>query len=382
MRMTRRRTATVGAAVLVGLGVAVIPAGPALALPGCGTVITTNTTVTSDVVCAGNAYLIGASGITLNLAGHTIAGTGTGTGIAVGNGLPPGLANVTVTNGTVKGFATQVAVESGHDIVLRKLQLTGPGLAIADGDNTMVTVTGATVRHAASRFQNARNVTVDKSVFVDAPLSFASNSNTPHVTHSTFTDSPVNVQEANDALLSHDVLVHSPVTVHFSSFRPVLTADTFTGADVAVEFDDAVLASTVSANTFVGNGVGLWVRAFGTTATIAGTKITGNTFTANGAAGLLMDVDPNTGVAGNTVTVTGNTATANGYTPAGRTDIAGNPVADGLHIAAANGDDIEVGKNRTVSNARFGIYAKPGSVVDLGGNTSTADPLGCLGVTC
>src|SRR5262249_15295291 len=161
----------------------VIPAAPALALPGCGAVITTNTTVTSDLVCAGNAYIVAASGITINLAGHTIAGTGTGTGITIGDGAPPGLDHVTVTNGVVKGFATQVSLTGGHDMTLKKLQLSGPGRTIDNFFNNAITVTGSTLRHGEARFRHAQGVTIDKTVFVDAPLSFGVSSNTPHIAH-------------------------------------------------------------------------------------------------------------------------------------------------------------------------------------------------------
>jgi hypothetical protein len=68
MHLTVRRPAVPAAAALTGLGVAVIPAEPALASPGCGAVLTANTTVTSDLSCAGNAYTVAASGITVNLA--------------------------------------------------------------------------------------------------------------------------------------------------------------------------------------------------------------------------------------------------------------------------------------------------------------------------
>ena len=43
---------------------------------GCGATLTKNTTLTADILhCAGTALVVGADGITVNLAGHTISGT-------------------------------------------------------------------------------------------------------------------------------------------------------------------------------------------------------------------------------------------------------------------------------------------------------------------
>jgi hypothetical protein len=41
-----------------------------------------------------------------------------------------------------------------------------------------------------------------------------------------------------------------------------------------------------------------------------------------------------------------------------------------------------VGFNATKNSGAFGSYAVPGTVTDGGGNTSVANPSGCLGVTC
>jgi hypothetical protein len=76
--------------------------------------------------------------------------------------------------------------------------------------------------------------------------------------------------------------------------------------------------------------------------------------------------------------VSGNTFANNGHRPGGRTDLLGNPLDDGLHITSGGG--ITVAGNRTSGNADYGIEA-PGAI-DGGGNTSTGDPSGCLGVTC
>lgn len=115
---TSRRLARRVAAVLTALaGVAVAPAaasaseGSALA---CGTVVTASVTLTHDLLgCAGAGLVVGASGITIDLNGHTVAGTGTGAGID----NEAGHDGVTVLDGTVEGFVFGVhlfATRHGH----------------------------------------------------------------------------------------------------------------------------------------------------------------------------------------------------------------------------------------------------------------------------
>src|SRR6478735_9655403 len=69
---------------------------------GCGTTVTADTTLTSDLKCSGDALTV-VPGIRLNLGGHTIKGDGTGTAIRVL--AEPAQSNTTITNGRVSGFA-------------------------------------------------------------------------------------------------------------------------------------------------------------------------------------------------------------------------------------------------------------------------------------
>lgn len=81
-------------------------ASPAASI-GCGTVVTTDTTLTADITgCPGDGIVIGANGITLDLNGHTLSGTGGGDG--VDSYLFTG---IHVLNGTIEGFSTGILVE-------------------------------------------------------------------------------------------------------------------------------------------------------------------------------------------------------------------------------------------------------------------------------
>lgn len=75
----------------------------------CGQVITQSIILTADVTgCLEDGLIIGAEGITIDLGGHTLAGTGLGAGI-----LNDGFNYVTVRNGTIHGFSYGVMLNPG-----------------------------------------------------------------------------------------------------------------------------------------------------------------------------------------------------------------------------------------------------------------------------
>ena len=105
---------------------ALLPSTASATHVSCGDVITQDTTLDSDLVnCAGDGVVIGASGITLDLAGHTIDGTGPGAGAhGVRNA---GADNVTVTNGRIQQFQRAVWILSADENLLTGLTLTDSG---------------------------------------------------------------------------------------------------------------------------------------------------------------------------------------------------------------------------------------------------------------
>lgn len=91
------------------------PAAPTPAAVTCGQVLSESTLLTEDLTdCTGDGIVIGASRIIVDLGGHTIDGTGLGTGV-----VNDGFDTVTVTNGTVQDFDTgvQVGSRSGDNVV-------------------------------------------------------------------------------------------------------------------------------------------------------------------------------------------------------------------------------------------------------------------------
>jgi parallel beta-helix repeat protein len=86
----------------------------------CGATIVADLTLDRDLTCPGAGLVAGASDITIDLNGHTIAGPGTSVGIRIAN-----LARVTVHGGTVRNFETGIMVANSSNVTVRENDLTG-----------------------------------------------------------------------------------------------------------------------------------------------------------------------------------------------------------------------------------------------------------------
>jgi large repetitive protein len=103
----------------------------------CGQVITTSTTITNSLAgCAGDGLVIGASGITVDLNGHTLQGTGLGAGIQ-NNGHD----DVTIRNGAFLDFDHGVLLNPGTErnsvtgLTLSRNEWSAIQLNAASGNN-------------------------------------------------------------------------------------------------------------------------------------------------------------------------------------------------------------------------------------------------------
>jgi hypothetical protein len=114
---------TVGAVssiVLAGSGAA----GAGVQAVACGATLTADTTLTSDLTCPGNLpALTLANGVTLDLGGHTVSGSGPGGGFGI-NG-----ASYTLRNGTITNFGHAVETAFGTATLSRvRLVVNGMGV--------------------------------------------------------------------------------------------------------------------------------------------------------------------------------------------------------------------------------------------------------------
>lgn len=103
----------------------------------CGDEVTESVSLTHDLIdCPGDGLVVRANGITIDLAGHTIDGDGAGAGVRV----PPGLGDVTITNGTITEFSEGVTLDSttGNTVSRLNVNATNRGINLANASGSLI----------------------------------------------------------------------------------------------------------------------------------------------------------------------------------------------------------------------------------------------------
>ena len=367
----------------------------------CGEVITANVTLRVDLRCPRDGLRVGADDITIDLNGHTLSGPGTAESVGIRNELYPSLI---IRDGTVSNFAVGIYIGSGSSLsdtpgariegvnsrgivadhasrlAIRGGRITagGPSTRTGNGRPYLTFATGASVEEVdlpdGLGLDNTRNSRVVGCV-ITGPV-FIPNSNGVRMSGNTFVDAEIGVSQSNDFEFVGNNLTRTGMSFNNSSRLPVIRNNTFRGADTAVTLRKAAWGASVTGNLFEGNKVGFLSEQF---PNVPGQEISRNRFIDNAVAGVLILVpEGSTAV----VTITDNEFRRNGDDSDGRTDSHGSVVDDGLHVDAPAGADVTIADNRTFNNHDHGIEAVPGTVVDGGGNSSSGDPSGCLGVRC
>ncbi|GAA4253717.1 right-handed parallel beta-helix repeat-containing protein [Dactylosporangium darangshiense] len=370
MRNLSRFAPRILVAAAVGAAFAALPATGALANPLCGSTITASVTLTADLTCAGDALIVGAAGVTVDLGGYNIIGTGTGTAVRSSSAN-----DVTVTNGGISGFAQGFYGFLSQRQTLSNLHISnGIGIKFLNASDSKVL--GTTVTSAQVQVQSSTGVMLSKDTLDHAPLT-AFEANTLKVTQSRVRDGAVSIGESNSVKLTTSTFTRAPISYSTVSKNILIQGNTIQGAAEGVRIFASSTGGQILGNTFTGNTIGVRTTV-PDLAPVSGTVISGNTFTGNTAAGVLFEVSSTTG---GTASVSGNSFIGNGLV-GGVNDRLGRPLADGAHFATVAGAAVTVANNLTQDNGRYGIFADPSTVIDGGGNDSTGDPLGCSGVVC
>lgn len=108
----------------------------------CGDVVSVDVVLTDDLLdCPGNGLVVGASGITIDLNGHTIDGSEPsdylgGYGVLV----PPGFSDVSVRGGTIRGFSFGVWLNIGGDHQVRGVRIAENliGVEVSRGEGNLI----------------------------------------------------------------------------------------------------------------------------------------------------------------------------------------------------------------------------------------------------
>jgi hypothetical protein len=356
--------------------------------PQCGDTITTSVHLRTDLICPGDGLIVGADNIVIDLNGHTIRGEAGSDSIGIADGVRgPSHSNVTIRNGTISGyFGIGVALHGSRAVSLVSLQILAiryggfmetslelvntTGVTVrggqivnnwvsrvidASGDDLRIsgtTIRGSNPTPVAGRVSLIGGATIKGSSIVGVAVYWTG--------RLVVADSEMSISSINAA-----------VPVGESLYSAKLTGNTFSGSPGCITCDSSDYYTSIV--TILGEP----------SMEIVGVEIRGNTFDRAAAAGVFIQAPASTVT--DTV-ISGNTFSNNGYggypylQPS--RDINGSLVDDGLHITVPPGTDITVADNQTSNNADYGIEAVPGTVIDGGGNVSSNDPRGCLGVTC
>ncbi|GIG22287.1 hypothetical protein Cch01nite_30110 [Cellulomonas chitinilytica] len=351
--------ALVSAAVLVAAPASATPARPA-----CGSTLTVDTVLRSDLVCAGDGLTLAAD-VDLDLRGHTLRSTAGGVGLSV---TSTGTAKV--TNGTLTGWDTAVRTLVDWDgpgpgpLTVDRVTFRDNGMGIdGNGDGGIgaksVTVTRSafTDNRTAAMTAQLIVVTIDRTTFTGNAVGYwGDTGSSVTVTDTGFVrnDRALIATEAG-ATISRSAFVENPQAVVSGGVVSgiTMTDSRLSGSDVA--FDGRGASSEISGSTFVGNATAVIVGPFGGT-------ITSSTFRGNQTT-VVLDAgewdEPSAVVRDNTFRLNG----------------------DGLRLENA-GASVSIGGNDARANTGWGIYA-PGAT-DLGGNTArrNGNAPQCVGVVC
>lgn len=252
------RVRLVGIAIVLALSMCLTLSIPARANApvGCGAVITVNTTLTADVgPCNQGGLVIAASGVTLDLGGHTVFGKP-----RIGDGAGVLLDHVTgsrLTNGTVASFDAGVEVLGGR----------------------ANTIDGITAKNNVGGAKSDPNL-----------------------------GDGITVQQSNDNVVSGNSVTangpYSGISIVDDAGNPSVGSDGNTISGNAVVGNNVVVAG---AQVDQDDGI----RVEGPNAT--NTTITGNRVSGNGLDGIAIFADQATGFGNTGSLVTSNTITGNGF---------------------------------------------------------------------
>jgi parallel beta-helix repeat protein len=202
----------------------------------CGAPVTHDVTLSEDLLCTGDALIVGASGIRIDLNGFAIQGSGTGTGVAV-----TGHSNVTIIGGAIRHFAVAVRVNASTDLVINQIEFTGN----AEGIDFQAGSIHNTVKSSSFRQSSTRAIML------------RTNSKDNDIKANTFSDNRIGILLFGgvDNSIKNNFIAASElagIRVNVIATGNVLKDNILTGNAAGVEFL-ATLTGSASGNELKGN---------------------------------------------------------------------------------------------------------------------------------
>jgi parallel beta-helix repeat protein len=349
--MRRRRRLSVAATCITALAATALSVGQASAAPvqitSCAAIVSNDAILANDLSCPGqNGIQAAGLGITIDLAGHTLTGNGTNTGIGIFSD------SVTIKNGTVKGFSTglKVGADNAQLLSVRVSGAAGSGIQFDSGRGHALISASRIVGNGA----NGIFVSGGDGVQVTGSKTSANG------------DSGIALINSGADACDDDLISSNTITANGLSGIEFFNSATHHARP-------RILNNKISGNATAGILL----------ATADDGKVKGNTVTGNHDVGISLVTALNTKVISNTVTYNGNSglivgATANNATV--RSNVADGNIDDGIHNGSASAliDD-----NTARFNTDLGI-SSPVPTTPGTGNVAkdNGNPAQCTWGTC
>jgi large repetitive protein len=354
------RIARIAALLLAPTLIGAAPASAAVVT--CGQVITTSTTVENDLSCPelepGEAALrIGAPGITLDLNGHRIFGSGRGI-------VNAGYNRVTIRNGTVVSNRLAMSVTGVKRNTITNLTFSGitDGLYLGNGDYNQVT---SNVFQGVTAALGSSHTTVAGNEMQGTEGLLGVRGSHNQIVDNTSNTSGMGFSGGDNYIARNDIRVD------------VLTAS-------VTDLDDSRLIDNVIVSTNISHTPALVVRNSSRNVFRGNALFRGTFHLGSGSDNLLRK---NVVWGAGPTNSDGQALSGDGFLI--EATMTGTTLVNNLAVANADdGIDVRapgtvITRNRANDNGGLGIRAVSG-VVDGGGNTATGNgnPFQCLNVVC
>jgi parallel beta-helix repeat protein len=230
----------------------------------CGFSVVTDLKLGNDLSCPGDGLIVNADGITIDLNGHTILGSGAGIGITV-----RARHDVDIHGGTIIGFVTGIFVANSSTVVIRENGFTQNREAIflnGSSDNVVKEneawqnqLRGIMLRPTNSGVISTRNQVVE-NVLRENPsgiLVFGQPGNTLKenwITASSFAAIDLTGGGATGNMIKENMLTTSAVGIFFG---PGWTGNAVVENQLVQNtcaMQGAIVGNAIAENEFIGNG--------------------------------------------------------------------------------------------------------------------------------
>ena len=326
----------------------------------CGQMVTTKVTLTGDLPCMGTGLIVGAAGVTIDLAGFTITGDGDMGDIGIDNSA--GFEKLTVKDGTIEEFGVGImigntAVKNTIDGVTVFGCSLGVDLNDSDGGKVKDSIFNGNSGGGLILREGATDNTIEKSTSVGnavAGFEVRGSGNTIKKTDITTNTTGVLLIGDGNEVSSCGIYRNGGRGVDVTGSNNEVKKNTVIGNGLEGIDVHTGQGNAIERNTASGNGqLGIFVRA-----NADGTVVSKNEVAGNENQGIAVSADSDN------VLVDGNTAIGN-------------------HVNGVQTDNgsTTVKKNTANANGGFGISA--GGAIDGGGNKAKANAdINCQGVFC